>query len=157
MDGHTCIIFQRMTDLQAELNQCLFHASSALHRWLGKLAEEQFKAVELTPTQGFILIVLKQAPGATISDLARVLQLDSTTVTKTLDRMKDKGLVLRENNGRTVEVFATDHGIKKEADAMAAWKKLKLGYGKITGAAHARAVAGSVEVVLEDLRNFMSE
>jgi DNA-binding MarR family transcriptional regulator len=145
-----------MTDLQAELNQCLFHSSSALHRWLGKLADKHFKAVELTPTQGFILILLKEAPGVTVLDLAKTLQLDSSTVTKALDRMKDKGFIWREVNGRIVEVFATDHGIRKEADAMAAWKKLRLEYGSITGVAHARAVAGSIEVVLQDLREYLS-
>ena len=146
-----------MTDIQTELNQCLFHCSSALYRWLGKLADENFKAVELTPTQGFILIVLKQTPGISIMDLAETVQLDQSTITKALDRMKEKGLIWREAKGRTVEVFATDHGIKREADAMAAWKKLQFTYGQITGAAHARAVAGSIEVVLSDLREFRSK
>ena len=90
-------------------------------------------------------------------DLADTLQLDQSTITKALDRMKDKGLIWREIKGRSVEIFATDHGIKKEADAMAAWKKLQFSYGQITGAAHARAVAGSIEVVLNDLREFRSK
>ncbi len=141
-----------MPDLQSEFNQCLYHSSSALHRWLGKMADEFFKAVELTPTQGFILITLKQAPGITIGDLSLVHQLDHSTITKTLDKMRLKGLVHREVIGRIVRVFATDHGKKKAADAKAAWRKLQLAYGAIIGGPKARAVADSIAETLDKLR-----
>jgi MarR family transcriptional regulator, organic hydroperoxide resistance regulator len=141
-----------MSTLQNDFNSCLYHASSALHRWLGRIADEYFNMVDLTPTQGFMLITLKQAPGITVKVLSEVLQLDQSTITKTLDKMKGKGLIQRELEGRTVMVFATDRGLKKEADARSAWRKLQLAYGKIIGAPEAKMMAAAITKALDQLR-----
>jgi DNA-binding MarR family transcriptional regulator len=142
-----------MTTLQNEYNTSLYHASSALHRWLGRIANENFQAVELTPTQGFILITLKQAPGITVSGLADVHQLDQSTITRTLDRMKEKGLIFREGEGKSVQVFVTGKGEKKEADAKAAWKKMDLAIGRIIGNPEAKNMASLITKALGKLKN----
>ncbi|MFN9324691.1 MAG: MarR family winged helix-turn-helix transcriptional regulator [Flavobacteriales bacterium] len=64
-------------------------------RVLDRSAREQFGRFELSPTQGFILITVKQAPGISVGDLAVLWVLDQSTVTKTLEKMKLKGLVQR--------------------------------------------------------------
>lgn len=115
------------------------------------MADAQFKIVELTPTQGFILITLKEAPGITISDLALVHQLDPSTVTRALDKLLVKGFIYRENMGKITRVFATDAGIRKEADAKAAWRKLRTDYGKMIGTSEARHQARSITKALKDL------
>ena len=112
-----------MSELQSDFDECLFHTSSALYRRLAYLADSQFKIVELTPTQGFLLMTLKKAPGITITDLAFMHHLDPSTITRTLDKLESQGLIHRENMGRITRVFPTDGGVRKEADAKAAWKK----------------------------------
>ncbi len=142
----------RMQNIQREFNQCLYFSSSALHRWLTKLGDRHFRAVELTPTQGFILMVLKWAPGIIVSHLADTLQMEISTVTKALDKLSAKELVHKETFGRVVRVFATEPGLTKEADAVAAWKKFKNEYRGLAGAAKTRAVADSISEVLDQLR-----
>jgi MarR family transcriptional regulator, organic hydroperoxide resistance regulator len=138
-------------DLRSHYNSCLFHSSSALHRRLERLAEEQFKQVELSPTQGFILITLKKAPGITTKDLALVHQLDPSTITRMLDKLEDKGLIQRENFGRITRVFATEKGRRKEADAKAAWKRLRFDYGQLIGVEEASHLADRITGSLSQL------
>ncbi|HMW96106.1 MAG TPA: MarR family transcriptional regulator [Flavobacteriales bacterium] len=129
---------------KSPFHTCLFYTASALSRQLARLADEQFLAFDLSPSQGFILLTLRRAPGISVSDLASELFLDQSTVTKTLDKMIMKGLVQREAIGRNVRVFLTGKGEEREADAKAAWKKLRLTYTRVLG-------AGAVEQLCQDL------
>ncbi len=115
------------------------------------MADAQFNIVELTPTQGFILMTLKKAPGITITDLAMVHQLDPSTISRALDKLSTNGYVHREIMGKITRVFATDGGVRKEADAKAAWKKLKADYNKLVGTSEALHLARSLAKVLKEL------
>jgi MarR family transcriptional regulator, organic hydroperoxide resistance regulator len=155
--GNTCARIHVLTlvvmkDLLSEYNSCLYHSSSALHRWLGKIANEQFRAVELSPTEGFGLITLKAAPGIIISDMAHVHQLDATTLTKVVDNLAKRGFLRREKFGRSYRLFGTGKGDRKEADAQAAWKKLRFEYESLIGEAEATVLAQSISEILPDLR-----
>ena len=109
-----------------------------------RMAEEQFKQVELSPTQGFILIAVKKAPGITIGDLAIVHQMDPSTITRMLDQLAAAGLIQREIFGRITRIFVTDKGKRKEADAKASWKKLRHQYGQFIGDEEAAFLADRV-------------
>lgn len=119
-----------MATLQDQFNSCLFFSSSALSRTLAKLAEREFAAFNLSPTQGFILLTLRKVPGISIGDLALVLSLGQPTITKGVEKMELYGLVTRETYGRLTRVFITGKGEEREADAKAAWKKNQIGIHK---------------------------
>ncbi|MFN6115336.1 MAG: MarR family winged helix-turn-helix transcriptional regulator [Flavobacteriales bacterium] len=129
-----------MASIQDDLRRCLYFSASAMARVLDRSAREQFGRFELSPTQGFILITVKQAPGISVGDLAVLLVLDQSTVTKTLEKMQLKGLVQRETFGRSVRVFLTTLGERKEADASAAWKKVRSAYQQLVGEGEVRAL-----------------
>jgi MarR family transcriptional regulator, organic hydroperoxide resistance regulator len=145
-----------MADLRTEYNNCLYHAASALHRRLERLAEWHFGNIGHTPTEAFILMTLHDAPGAIISDVARTHQVVPSHITRLLIRMESKGLVLRENMGRVTRVFSTDEGLRMEADARAAWKKLKSHYGKIIGTEEARYQAMKITNSLQKLEDYLA-
>lgn len=139
---------------RSPFHTCLFFTSAALARTLDRSAREHFGAVELSPTQGFILIGLRSAPGISVSDLAALLVLDQSTVTKTLDKMVSKGLVQREVFGHTVRVFLTGRGERLETDARAAWKKVQLAYQALVGEGevkHLCTVINSAQVKLTEV------
>lgn len=120
-----------MNDLKSEYNQCLYHSSVAMGRSLARLADEQFKPLEITPTMGFILMTAKTAPGVIIRDLALVHQLDMSTISRTIDKMVAKGLVTRQGQGREMRIFNTPKGMRKEAETRSAWDRLKLAYREL--------------------------
>lgn len=122
-----------MPTLKEHFNTCLFFSSAALSRLLNRTAVKHFKVFGLSPTQGFIIMILRKAPGASISVLAEVLALDQTTVSKTIEKMEFMGLVTREPFGRSTRLFLTGKGEEREADAKSAWKKTRLAYTQLIG------------------------
>ncbi len=130
-----------MPTLQDSYNTCLFHAATALGRSLTKLADEQFAPLELTSTMAFLLMTAKTAPGVLINDLARVHQLDVSTVSRALDKLAFARLIQREGVKKNIRVFITPLGEKKEADARGAWDKLRQTYSLILTEPGARDLA----------------
>ena len=133
-----------MAQLSDHFNKCVFFSASVLSRTLARIAEEQFAAFDLSAPQGFFLIALRKAPGITASDLATVLCLDQSTVTKTIDRMVLKGLVQREPVGRSVRVFLTGKGEVKEVEAKSAWLKTRQAYGKAIGEPESKLLSAAL-------------
>ena len=144
-----------MNDLKSEYNQCLYHTSVAMGRSLARLADEQFKPLDITPTMGFVLMTAKTAPGVIIRDLALVHQLDMSTISRTIDKMVAKDLVTRQGQGREMRIFTTQKGMRKEAEARSAWDKLKLAYGSILSEGRSRQLADQVREADSLLRERM--
>lgn len=122
-----------MRSLKEEFDACLFHASAAWSRSLSKLAKAHFRAFKISPTEGLVLIAIRSTPGINVTDLALVLSLDQSTITKALDKMELKGLVQREVIDRNTRVFLSGEGEEREADAKAAWIKLRNSYTQPLG------------------------
>lgn len=88
--------------------------------WISRLAslmQEQFnqrlKAEEVTWPQWMVLNVLQQGLAQTPAAIAENIGIDRSAVTRLLDRLEKKSLVLREHDKldrRSVNVFITDGG-----------------------------------------------
>ena len=99
-------------------DQNLFFASSALARSMSSLADEAFKDMEITPTQGFTLIVINEIGLHGTSDIAKELYMQPSTITRFVDKLENLGYVKREYKGRKVEIFLTEKGLEKEKEAL---------------------------------------
>ena len=99
-------------------DQNLFFASSALARSMSNLADEAFKDMEITPTQGFTLIVINEIGLHGTSDIAKELYMQPSTITRFVDKLENLGYVKREYKGRKVEIFLTEKGLEKEKEAL---------------------------------------
>lgn len=78
------------------------------------------KPLDLTYTQYLIMLVLCEEDGRTIGDICRLLHLDNGTVTPTIKKIIDKGLINRKRNeddDRVVEIFLTTKGKEFEKRA----------------------------------------
>lgn len=130
-----------MSTIQDSYNTCLFHAATALGRSLTKLADEHFAPLEVTPTMAFILMTARTAPGILITDLARVHQLDVSTISRALDKLELVQFIQREGAKKNIRIFITPKGERKEADAQSAWTKLRQAYALILSEPAARDLA----------------
>lgn len=110
-------------------------------------AEAIFSEAGLHPGQEMLLFQLWEREGLTQSELAAQMCLDASTVTKSLQRMGQVGIVERRtdaNDARVMRVYLTPQGRALEAPIRRMWAELE-----------ATTVEGLSEVELVLLRRLL--
>lgn len=87
--------------------QCLYFTSAALARKIEKLATESWKPVDLSPSHAYLLLAVLEEPGIQPTALAEHLQLTPSTISRLLEKLEEKKLVVRTTEGRLTNVYPT--------------------------------------------------
>lgn len=87
--------------------QCLYFTSAALARKIEKMAAGIWKKVDLSPSHAYLLIAVLEEPGIQPSSLAEHLQLKPSTITRLLEKLEEKKLLVRTTEGRLTNVYPT--------------------------------------------------
>jgi MarR family transcriptional regulator, organic hydroperoxide resistance regulator len=96
-----------MKACDSRYSQCLYFASSALSRKVEKLATECWAPVGLSPSHGYLLMIAIEEPGVQPSFLVEQLQLTPSTITRLIEKLEEKKLVVRTTEGKITSVFPT--------------------------------------------------
>jgi DNA-binding MarR family transcriptional regulator len=132
------------TELQASYCGCLFYAANALARNVGRLADEAFAPTGLAPSYAFLLMTVNREAGIQPSELARVMMLTPSTVTRLVDKLVSKGYLERRSAGKASHLHPTERARAIDADLRAAWKNLYDRYAGLLGEADSDALTASV-------------
>jgi DNA-binding MarR family transcriptional regulator len=87
--------------------QCLYFMSGALARKMEKLAQESWKPVGLSPSHAYLLLAVLEEPGIQPGVLAEHLQLQPSTITRLMQKLEEKKLVVRTTEGKITNVYPT--------------------------------------------------
>jgi DNA-binding MarR family transcriptional regulator len=90
-------------------------------------ADEALKQLGLHAAQEFVLFLLWEEDGLSQSQLAARLRLELPTITRSVQRMEQRGLVMRrddEQDTRISRVYLTKEGGALYEPAMQIWKEL---------------------------------
>jgi DNA-binding MarR family transcriptional regulator len=87
--------------------QCLYFMSGALARKMEKLAQESWKPVGLSPSHAYLLLAVLDEPGIQPGTLASQLQLQPSTITRLMQKLEEKKLIVRTTEGKLTNVYAT--------------------------------------------------
>lgn len=90
--------------------ECLYFNSNALARTVTRIWTEAYKSFDLSPPHAFLLRVVLAKPGLMPRELAAELSLSRSTVTRFLDSLEKRGLLVRKmtaQDGREVQIFPT--------------------------------------------------
>lgn len=117
---------------------CLFFASGALARSLGRLAEEEFSTTGLAPSYAFLLMAVNEKPGIQPGEIAEEMQLAASTVTRLIDKMENRGFVKRKTTGKKANIFPTQKSRDLDAQIKEAWASLYKRYTTLLGESTAR-------------------
>ncbi len=118
---------------------CLYFNTAALARRLDKEWSTAFKPFDLTVPQAFMLRAVLERPGILPRELADAMVIARPTVTRALDGLQAKGLILRrslEYDGRELQVHPTELAVAMKeplnfaAAAVTARLKKVLGAGE---------------------------
>lgn len=115
------------------LECCLFFTANSLARVISKLGEEAFAGVGMTPSYAFLLTLAVNTPGISQKELASQLHMAPSTVSRFVDTLVHKGLLIKEVDGRNTFIFPTDQGRELKPLIQKAWHNLHEHYSKILG------------------------
>jgi DNA-binding MarR family transcriptional regulator len=90
--------------------QCIYFSSNALARKLTRLAEASWKPVGLSPSHAYLLMIVIDQPGVQPSELCDELQLSPSTITRLIEKLEEKKLVVRTAGGKLTNVYPTPRG-----------------------------------------------
>lgn len=139
-------------NIQESLDSCLFFTVKKLDRALNKLADESFQKVGMTPTYAFILLILAEEDGKLQKDIAQILYIAPSTLTRLVEKLIYKGYVTTLTEGRTRKVYLTVNGRELLPDIREAWDNLHARYKAILGDDYADDLASIININAEKLR-----
>ncbi len=117
-----------------QYSSCLFYSVNALTRLVSRIADEEFAETGLAPSHAMLVIMVNDRPGIQPSELAGMMQLAPSTVTRFVDKMEQQGLVLRTVDGKHSYLLPTQAGKKIDADLRLAQSRLNGRLQEILGA-----------------------
>lgn len=126
------------------LENCLFFNVNAFSRQMLKLAEASFGPLKLSPAHASLLLVVYDRPGIGPKDLAGLLQLTPSTITRFVDALVKKKLLCRRSKGKTAAIHPTERGLEMKPDVAGAYKAFYLAYTRILGTGPAHTLALSI-------------
>jgi len=94
--------------------QCIYFNSNALVRHLNKIWDEAYKPTGLSAPHAYLLRLVCHEPGITQKQAGKHLHLEKSTVTRFVDALEQKGLLLRYegDTGREIQLQASPEGKK---------------------------------------------
>lgn len=99
-----------MKSSESKFCNCLYFTANALARKIEKIAIAGLKKVDLSPSHAYLLMLTLDEPGIHAGHLAEQLQLTPSTVTRLIEKLEEKKLVLRVSEGKQTNVYPTQKG-----------------------------------------------
>ena len=115
------------------LNTCLFFNTNAFARHLGKLADAIFKDLGLSAAHASLLLLVYETPGISPKDLSRLMQLNPSTITRFIDALVKKKLLIKQARGKQAFIHPTPSSLELKPEVAQAYKKLIVRYSDILG------------------------
>lgn len=97
----------QMKSSNSRFNKCLYFSSNAFARKIEKLATDSWKKVDLAPSHAYLLMTVLDEPGSQPGSIAKEMQLKPSTITRLIEKLEEKKLVIRATEGKITNVYAT--------------------------------------------------
>ena len=90
--------------------KCMYFVSGALSRKIEKLAVESWKKVNLSPSHAYLLMMVIEDPGVQPTVLSNELHLSPSTITRLIEKLEQKKMVVRTTEGKLTNVYPSPKG-----------------------------------------------
>jgi MarR family transcriptional regulator, organic hydroperoxide resistance regulator len=85
----------------------MYFSSQAMARKVEKLAQQSWKKVDLSPSHAYLLMMVLEEPGIQPTALVEELLLTPSTITRLIEKLEEKKLVVRTMEGKITNVYPT--------------------------------------------------
>jgi DNA-binding MarR family transcriptional regulator len=129
---------------KTEYCKCLYFSANALARIVTKMAEEEFSVVNLAPSYAFVVMTVNKNPGIQAGELAEIMMLTPSTVSRLVEKLENQQLVKKHIEGRTTMIYPTSKSVEINDAIKAAWYKLFLRFVDVLGEEKAHQLTGNI-------------
>ncbi|MBL0356050.1 MAG: winged helix-turn-helix transcriptional regulator [Chitinophagaceae bacterium] len=144
---------QQMKAAESKYCKCMYFSSNALARKIEKLAQESWKVVDLNPSHAYLLMLAIEQPGIQPTALVEQLLLAPSTITRLLEKLEEKKLVIRTNEGKTTSVYPTPKGKQLKSQLDKCLEHFYISYSTILGKDDSARLVQSMNKVTDKLRS----
>jgi len=85
----------------------MYFVSNALARKIEKIARNAWNKVNLSPSHAYLLMLVIDNPGVQPMALSEELQLQPSTITRLIEKLELKKLLVRTYEGKVTNVYPT--------------------------------------------------
>lgn len=140
-----------MKAAESKYCKCIYFSSSALARKIEKLAQESWKEVGLSPSHAYLLMLTIEQPGIQPTALVEQLLLTPSTITRLIEKLEKKKLVVRTTEGKITNVYPTPKGKQMKAELDKCVANFYKSYSNILGKEDSAKLVQSMNKVTDKL------
>jgi len=108
------------------------------------MAEEEFSITGLAPSYAFVVMTVNKHDGISIGEVASIMQLTPSTVTRLIEKLEVKDILTRTSEGRNTLIFSTEKGKAMQQVIQKAWRNLYKRYAAVLGEAESTKLAHEI-------------
>ncbi|WP_441001227.1 MarR family winged helix-turn-helix transcriptional regulator [Fodinibius sp. SL11] len=138
-----------MTDKLIENN--IFFLTSAFARKLVKQADEVFETIGLSSSHALLLHLVHKNPEIQPSQLAEILHLKPSTITRLVQKLEQRGWVRKESAGRATKVVCTNDGKDTATKIQQKWEELIQRKGEQLGERYVEVLSEMISNALDTM------
>jgi DNA-binding MarR family transcriptional regulator len=102
----------------------IFFLTSAFARKLGNQADKLLETVGLSSSHALLLHLVNKNPGIQPSQLAKMLHLKASTITRLVQKLERRELVEKQSEGRATKIVCTSEGQTTAKNIEQKWERL---------------------------------
>lgn len=122
-----------MTEPEHFLENCLFFNINTLSRYLLKLAQHEFDDLNISPAHASLMLIVYDNPGISPKKLSQMLHLTPSTISRFIDALIKKGLLIRKSKGKLAFIYPSKKGLLIKPDIADSYFRLYKSYTDILG------------------------
>ena len=140
-----------MKPAENRYNKCMYFVSNALARKTEKLASEVWKKVNLSPSHAYLLMIVLEDPGVQPGSLSAELHLTPSTITRLLEKLEAKKLVIRTTEGKISNVYPTAKSRELQPQLLACAEEFVRNYSAILGKEESARLVNNMNKMVDKL------
>jgi DNA-binding MarR family transcriptional regulator len=140
-----------MKSCESTFCKCLYFSSQAFARKVEKLAIESWKPAGLSPSHAYLLMLVLKEPGIQPTAIGEHLQLSPSTITRLSEKLEEKKLLVRVNDGKLTNIYPTPKGKSMETLLNDCLRNFYQTYSSILGKENSSRLVADINTLTDKL------
>lgn len=109
------------------MSNCIYFTASHLFRELERLANESFAPTGMAPPYTYIMLMIRNNEGLTMTELADSFDYEQSTLSRMVQKLVSRGWLAKKRQGRQTQLYITTragHILSVMEDSLIAFREM---------------------------------